>query len=122
MSEHEKQFHLLDLVALGLADCIGDMLSQSLSSLLHVLVFFHELCREPAKHFNKKIIAIGFVDHCNDALPLLASQEYPIEMRHGKELLSGVELVVGEDHDTVENKRISKLMREMRQYQLQSIR
>jgi hypothetical protein len=43
-------------------------------------------------------------------------------MGHGKELLSGVELVVGEDHDTVENKKISKLMREMRRYQLQSIR
>jgi len=122
MSEHEKQFHLLDLVALGLADCIGDKLSQSLSSLLHLLVLFHELCREPAKHFNKKIIAVGFVDHCDDALPLLASQECPVEMGHGKELLSGVELVVGEDHDTVKNHNISKLMREMRSYQLQSIR
>jgi hypothetical protein len=43
-------------------------------------------------------------------------------MGHGKELLSGVELVVGEDHDTVKNHRISKLMREMRSHQLQSIR
>jgi hypothetical protein len=115
----KKEVHLLDLIAFGLADCIDDILLQGSNCRLYTVILVHELCREPTKHLNENIIPVGLMDHCDDAFPLLPSEVCPVEMGHWEDLFVRIELVIDQDHNTIESRMVSQLIRENSQCGLQ---
>jgi hypothetical protein len=98
------------------------MLSENLGSFNDLLIFTHVMCWEPAKHFLQKIVVIGLLNHCNDALSLLPCQVSPFELLSREELFGRLKQVVDKDHDTRETKSCQPIDEVTREYHWACVR